>query len=92
VPLPTRKLLTGGGCNARDRRHPRYWLLSVTRGGKFSRGLKGQDFEMILEWTYEMALAPWLTLQPDMQYILKPNGPGDIPNAFVLGLQISLSL
>lgn len=60
--------------------------------GKFSRALKGQDFEMILEWTYAVALAPWLTLQPDMQYIFKPGGTGDIPNAFVLGIQISLSL
>jgi porin len=59
--------------------------------GKFSRALKGQDFEMISEWTYEMALVPWLTLQPDMQYIFKPGGTGDIPNAFVLGIQISLS-
>ena len=50
--------------------------------GKFSRALKGQAFEMILEWTYEVALAPWLTLQPDMQYIFKPGGTGDIPNAF----------
>jgi porin len=39
-----------------------------------------------------MALASWLTLQPDMQYIFKPGGTGDIPNAFVLGIQISLSL
>jgi carbohydrate-selective porin OprB len=60
--------------------------------GKFSRALKDQDFEMISEWTYEMALVPWLTLQPDMQYIFKPGGTGDIPNAFVLGIQISLSL
>jgi Carbohydrate-selective porin, OprB family len=91
-PLRTRTLLTSGGCDARDHHPPRYWLLSVTLGGKFSRALKGQDFEMILEWTYEMALAPWLTLQPDMQYILKPSDTGDIPNTFVLGLQISLSL
>jgi porin len=60
--------------------------------GKFSGALKGQDFEMILEWTYAVALAPWLTLQPDMQYVFKPGGTGDIPNAFVLGIQISLSL
>lgn len=60
--------------------------------GKFSRAFKSQDFEMILEWTYEVALAPWLTLQPDMQYIFKPGGTGDIPNAFVLGIQISLNL
>ena len=31
-PLRTRKLLTSEGCDARDRRHPRYWLLSVALG------------------------------------------------------------
>jgi porin len=59
--------------------------------GRFSRNLNDQDFEMVLEWTYELALAPWLTLQPDMQYIIKPGGTGDIPNAFVLGVQIGIN-
>jgi hypothetical protein len=49
--------------------------------GKFSRALKGQDFEMILEWTFKVALAPWLTLQPDMQYI-----PHSAPSSWVLGI------
>jgi carbohydrate-selective porin OprB len=42
--------------------------------------------------TLEMSLAPCPTLQPDMQDIFKPGGTGDMPNAFALGLQISLNL
>jgi porin len=60
--------------------------------GRFSRHLPRQVFEMVLEWTYEIALAPWLTVQPDMQYIVRPGGTGDIPNAWVIGVQIGVNL
>jgi len=46
---------------------------------------------MVLEWTYEVALAPWLTLQPDMQYIIKPSGMSHIANALVGGMQITIN-
>jgi porin len=58
--------------------------------GKFSRDPRGQDFEMILELTHELALAPWLTLQPDVQYSIKLGGTGDIPKELVLGVQIGI--
>jgi porin len=60
--------------------------------GRFSRHLPRQVFEMVLEWTYEIALAPWLTVQPDMQYIVRPGGTGDISNALVIGVQIAMNL
>jgi len=59
--------------------------------GKFSKYLKGQNYEMVLEWTYAMTLAPWLTLQPDVQYIIKPSGLSQIANALVLGMQIAIN-
>ncbi|MGH8071113.1 MAG: carbohydrate porin [Candidatus Entotheonellia bacterium] len=59
--------------------------------GRFSRHLPRQAFEMVLEWTYEIALAPWLTVQPDMQYIVRPGGTGDIPNVWVIGVQLGLN-
>jgi porin len=59
--------------------------------GKFSKYLKGQPYEMVLEWTYQMALAPWLTLQPDVQYIIQPSGMSDIPNALVIGMQLAIN-
>jgi porin len=46
---------------------------------------------MVLEWTYAVAIAPWLTLQPDMQYIIKPSGTGNTANALVGGLQIAIN-
>jgi porin len=59
--------------------------------GKFSKNLRDQDYEMVLEWTYEMALVPWLTLQPNVQYIIKPSGMSNIANALVLGMQIAVN-
>jgi porin len=59
--------------------------------GKFSKYLSGQHDEMVLEWTYEVAIAPWLTLQPDMQYIIKPSGMSQIANALVGGMQITIN-
>jgi porin len=59
--------------------------------GKFSKYLSGQRYEMVLEWTYAVALAPWLTLQPDVQCIINPSGMSDIANALVLGMQIAVN-
>jgi porin len=59
--------------------------------GKFSKYLRSQLYEMVLEWTYQMALAPWLTLQPDVQYIIQPSGMSDIPNALVIGMQPAIN-
>ena len=33
-----------------------------------------------------LALAPWLTFQPDVRYIIKPSGTGIVPDAVVLGV------
>jgi len=56
--------------------------------GGFSRDLPGQTQEITLEWTYAIAVAPWLTVQPDMQYVIRPNGRAGIPNALVVGVQL----
>lgn len=59
--------------------------------GSFSDDLSGQDFEMVLEWAHEIALAPWLKLVPDVQYIIKPSGTSNIPDALVLGAEIAIN-
>ena len=57
--------------------------------------------EVAIETTYQIQLAPWWTLQPDLQYIIHPGGtiapPGTasnspIPNALVIGLRTTLKL
>ena len=43
------------------------------------------DFEQNMELTYFAQIAPWWTVQPDLQVILHPGGSAAIPNAVVLG-------
>jgi porin len=50
-----------------------------------------QYFEMALELTYEYEVAPHFILQPDVQYILRPGGAGNIPDALVLGMQVAIN-
>jgi carbohydrate-selective porin OprB len=59
--------------------------------GKFSDDLAGQDFETVLEWTHEFVITPWLSVQPDVQYIIKPSGMCTIPNALVLGVALAIN-
>jgi porin len=60
-----------------------------------------RDGEAVLEITYRWPLAPWWSLQPDLQYIIHPGGrvalPDDpsgvraIPDALVLALRSSVT-
>lgn len=45
-----------------------------------------QTSETVLEVDYGAKIAPWLTPRPNLQYVIRPNGTGEIPNAFVIGL------
>jgi porin len=50
-----------------------------------------QDYELVLEWTYGIQVARWLAVQPDVQYVVRPNGSSAIPNALILGFQVSMN-
>lgn len=58
-----------------------------------SQGTNGRSnlgHEMLLEATYQIAFAPWLNVQPDLQYVIQPSS-SDIPNALVLGAHATVS-
>ncbi|HWH71631.1 MAG TPA: carbohydrate porin, partial [Candidatus Sulfotelmatobacter sp.] len=54
-------------------------------------GMGVQNHETVLEWTYRIKFKPWFYIQPDFQYILRPGGTGQLPDALVLGAQLALS-
>jgi porin len=58
--------------------------------GGFSRDLPGQTYELVFEWTYAIALARWLTVQPDLQYVINPGGRSSVGNAVVVGAQLAV--
>jgi porin len=60
-----------------------------------------RDYETVLEATYQVNIAPWWTLQPNLQFIFHPSGhvaapapappTQPIPNALVLGLRSAIT-
>jgi porin len=85
---------------------------SYGRIGGAARGLSGdaalfggveqplRDYEAVLELTYQLNVAPWWVLQPDLQLIFHPGGhvaapfpaPAQpIPNALVVGLRSTIT-
>jgi len=55
--------------------------------------------ETVLEATYQATITNWLTVQPDLQYVIHPNagipnnfGPGPLSNALVLGMRVTIRL
>ena len=52
-----------------------------------AQGLPGAGFESVAELTYSIRLAPAITLQPDLQYVLHPGGTQRYGNALVMGVR-----
>jgi len=54
----------------------------------------GLTYELVLEWTYAIALGRRLTIQPDVQYVINPSinpsGVSSVGNAVVLGMRIAI--
>jgi porin len=50
-----------------------------------------QSYEMDVELNYRAQVAPWFTLMPNLQFVVRPGGVTSTPNAFVLGLQAAVT-
>jgi porin len=47
--------------------------------------------EVAIEFTYRMQLTPWLSLQPDLQYIVSPGFDSGVDDALVLGTRVEIA-
>jgi porin len=47
--------------------------------------------ETVIEATYKMQLAPWWSIQPDVQYIITPSGVEGSHNALALGMRTTVA-
>jgi porin len=54
-----------------------------------SAGSVAVGHETLIEATYSIAIAKWLTLQPDLQCVIHPGGTGDLGNALVIGARLT---
>ena len=50
-----------------------------------------QTYESIAEIDYNIQVTPWLSVRPNLQYVMHPGGTGNIPNAFVIGLHTGVT-
>jgi len=65
----------------------------ISRDLKQLQRLQGnpvQDYEIVLELNYRYQITPFVYVQPDMQYVIRPGATGNIPDALVLGAQMSV--
>src|SRR6516162_8261320 len=58
---------------------------------RVSDGSVGVGAEMALEATYQAQINKWLSIQPDLQFIINPGGNEDLGNAVVIGGRISIT-
>ncbi|MDD5495662.1 MAG: carbohydrate porin [Candidatus Omnitrophica bacterium] len=50
-----------------------------------------QIFEMMFDFSYRVQVTPWMYVQPDIQYIVRPKGTGKTPNAMVIGSRLGIT-
>ena len=62
-------------------------LLNASGGGP--AGVQNAETDVIVQ--YNAQLTKWLTLGPNLQYVLHPNGVHAIDNAFVVGVQAKVT-
>ena len=55
-------------------------------------GTPSEKAEITLEWTYQMPLTPWLSIQPDVQWIVNPDTQAGRENSLNLGSVIQIVL
>jgi porin len=59
--------------------------------GTFSRYIPRATAETVIEANYQITVKRWLSITPDLQYIIRPRGSSAIGNALVLGTQVAIS-
>lgn len=57
----------------------------------FSDALVDQKVETVLEAAYSFNVTTWLTITPDIQYIIRPSGMRSIDNALLAGVLVYLT-
>lgn len=71
-------------------------VLSAGYGDNYAKsqeraGVGNPTHETVVEVSYLFQVTKQIAIQPDLQWILNPGGTGRIPNALVLGVQVSAS-
>lgn len=55
-------------------------------------GAEATSHESVWEATYRAHMAPWLSIQPNIQYVINPGADAQIKNSTVLGVRFEMSM
>ena len=83
----------GGGLSyqgAIPRRDDDIASAGVIFSGTLSRYVPQTTAETVIEVNYQITFNRWLSITPDIQYVIKPSGSSAIKNALVLGTQVAI--
>ncbi|MFO5243995.1 carbohydrate porin, partial [Salmonella enterica subsp. enterica serovar 1,4,[5],12:i:-] len=66
-------------------------LATAVFGDRYRRSLGpgAEAAETALELTYSAKLTDWLTVQPDLQWVLDPSGDPALRDAWVVGVRLT---
>jgi porin len=84
APFPSRPQDALGVAVAAARNGSHYERAQMAAGGPAAG-------ETTMELTYLVQLGSWLSVQPDVQYVIHPGGTRSRHNAMVLGLRVAAS-
>lgn len=60
------------------------------RRNRVLAGAGSDKREIVVEAAYSAMIAPWLSLEPDVQYVIDPGGDMRLDNAVVMGMRIKI--
>jgi porin len=66
------------------------WYSNEINTARASEGKSDQDYEAVIEVNHKFVLTRGIAITPDIQYVIRPAGTGDIDNALVLGFRLSV--
>lgn len=66
-------------------------LGSAWRQTAAASGARPSRHETVYEFTYSDRITPWLSLQPDLQYIVRPGGDVAAKNELIIGLRANIA-
>lgn len=66
------------------------WYSDELNKARKLQGKAEQDYEAVIELNHKFVLARGIEFQPDIQYIIDPAGTGDIDDALLIGVKVSV--
>ncbi|MTW22115.1 carbohydrate porin [Allochromatium palmeri] len=64
------------------------WFGNEVNVARRAQGLAEKDYEAVIELNHQFVLGRGISVQPDIQYIIRPAGTGDIDNALAIGARV----